>query len=55
MLGVLDLPASLIAGILWQGMGAWGGFGAPAPFLFGAVMAALAALLLAVWLPRVTQ
>jgi MFS family permease len=55
MLGVLDLPASLIAGILWQGMGAWGGFGAPAPFLFGALMAALAALLLAVWLPRVTQ
>lgn len=29
-------PASLIAGLLWQGLGAWGGFGPSAPFLFGA-------------------
>ena len=35
-------PASLIAGILWQGIGAWGGFGPRAPFLFGAVLALLA-------------
>ncbi len=35
MLGILDLPASLIAGLLWQGAGAWSGFGAAAPFLFG--------------------
>ena len=40
-----SLPASLIAGILWQGAGSWGGFGPSAPFLFGAVMALLAALL----------
>jgi MFS family permease len=31
-------PASLIAGILWQGVGSWGGFGPSAPFLFGAVL-----------------
>lgn len=32
------LPASLIAGLLWQGFGAWNGFGPGAPFLFGATM-----------------
>ena len=26
-LGILDLPASLIAGLLWQGAGGWSGFG----------------------------
>jgi len=43
MLGILDFPASFIAGILWQGVGPWQGFGPSAPFLFGAVMAFLAA------------
>ncbi len=52
VLGVLDFPASVIAGILWQGVGSWAGFGAPAPFLFGGAMALLAALLMAVWMPR---
>ncbi len=51
LLGVLDLPASLIAGVLWQGIGGWRGFGAPAPFAFGAAMALLAAALLAAWKP----
>jgi MFS family permease len=51
VLGLLDLPASLIAGILWQGIGSWRGFGAPAPFLFGAATALLAALLMALWKP----
>ncbi|MBN1146380.1 MAG: MFS transporter [Anaerolineales bacterium] len=55
ILGLLDLPASLIAGLLWQGVGAWGGLGAPAPFLFGACAALLAALLMAFWLPQVTR
>jgi len=32
-------PASLIAGLLWQGIGGWGGFGPSAPFVFGAVLA----------------
>jgi len=43
MLGILDFPASFIAGVLWQGVGPWQGFGPSAPFLFGAVMAFLAA------------
>jgi MFS family permease len=43
--GIAALPASLIAGLLWQGVGAWTGFGASAPFLFGAVMALLAGIL----------
>jgi len=51
VLGLLDFPASLIAGVLWQGVGAWQGFGARAPFLFGAIMALLAAILMLVWRP----
>jgi MFS family permease len=51
-LGILDFPASLIAGLLWQGLGGWSGFGPSAPFLFGAVLSLLAAVLLATWLPR---
>jgi MFS family permease len=47
VLGLLDLPASVIAGVLWQGVGPWAGFGPGAPFLFGAATAGLAALLLA--------
>jgi len=43
--GLSALPASLIAGLLWQGVGSWAGFGPAAPFLFGAVMALLAAIL----------
>ena len=54
VIGLLDFPASVIAGVLWQGVGSWAGFGAPAPFLFGAAMALLATLLLAAWLPRAT-
>jgi MFS family permease len=46
VLGILDLPASLLAGVLWGGIGSWPGFGPAAPFLFGAATAALAALLL---------
>jgi MFS family permease len=54
VIGLLDFPASVIAGVLWQGVGSWAGFGAPAPFLFGAAMALLATLLLAAWLPQAT-
>jgi MFS family permease len=43
--GITVLPASLIAGLLWQGVGTWTGFGASAPFFFGAVLALLAGLL----------
>ena len=45
-IGLTALPASLAAGILWQGIGGWGGWGASAPFAFGAGMALLAAILL---------
>jgi MFS family permease len=51
VLGILDFPASLIAGILWQGVGRWQGFGPSAPFFFGAALALIAALLLALVLP----
>jgi MFS family permease len=50
--GLIDFPASLIAGVLWQGLGGWRGLGASAPFAFGAVLAFVAALLMAFWLPR---
>lgn len=49
--GVAAFPASLIAGLLWQGFGPWPGFGPAAPFLFGAVLALLATGLLVWWLP----
>jgi len=52
VLGILDFPASLIAGILWQGVGGWAGFGAPAPFYFGSALALVAAVAMAVWKPR---
>ncbi len=46
ILGILDFPASLIAGLLWQGAGKWAGFGPSAPFLFGSITAFLAAILI---------
>jgi MFS family permease len=42
-LGLLDFPASLIAGLLWQTVGP------SAPFFFGAAMALVAALLMMLW------
>jgi MFS family permease len=48
-LGLIDFPASLIAGLLWQGIGGWAGFGPSAPFIFGSVLAFIAAGLLLVW------
>ena len=53
--GVAALPASIIAGILWQGIGAFNGFGPSAPFYFGAAMAFLAVLLLVMWLPTLPK
>ncbi len=55
VLGILDLPASLIAGILWQGVGSWAGFGPSAPFLFGAAMALIAALAMIFFFPSPQQ
>jgi MFS family permease len=44
-IGITALPASLIAGILWQGVGSWPGLGPSAPFLFGAGLALAAGIL----------
>jgi MFS family permease len=54
-LGLPDFPASFIAGLLWQGMGSWNGLGPSAPFLFGAVLALIAALLMIAWKPPASQ
>ena len=50
-IGLATLPASLLAGVLWEGLFAWEGFGPAAPFVFGAAMAAVAAVLLLVIVP----
>jgi MFS family permease len=50
LLGIIDLPASLIAGVLWQGVGSWQGWGPAAPFYFGAATSLAAALLLMAFL-----
>jgi MFS family permease len=52
VLGIIDFPASLIAGLLWQGVGDWAGFGPSAPFLFGSGLAFLAAALMFFWRPK---
>ena len=52
VLGILDFPASMIAGFLWSGVGKWAGFGPSAPFYFGAIMATLAILLFVFWKPE---
>jgi MFS family permease len=46
VIGLVALPASIIAGVLWQGIGTWSGFGPGAPFLFGAGAAFLASVAL---------
>jgi len=50
-LGLIDFPASLIAGLLWQGIGPWQGLGPSAPFFFGALLALIAAVLMMLWKP----
>jgi MFS family permease len=52
VLGVLDLPASLIAGLLWQGVGSWQGFGPSAPFIWGAALSLIAAVAMMLWRPK---
>lgn len=52
VIGLLAFPSSLIAGLLWQGVGGWHGFGPSAPFLFGGTLALIAALLMAFWMPK---
>jgi len=52
VLGILDFPASLIAGVLWSGIGSWHGFGAAAPFYWGAALALIAAVAMMLWRPK---
>ena len=54
-ISVMALISSIIAGILWQGLGAWPGFGPSAPFLFGSALALIAAALMHFWMPRATK
>lgn len=49
--GVVALPASMLGGVLWEGVGAWAGLGPWAPFAFGAVTATTATALLAWTVP----
>jgi len=51
VLGILDFPASLIAGVLWNGVGSWDGFGPSAPFFFGGALALAAAALMGLVMP----
>jgi MFS family permease len=51
VVGAVALPASVVAGILWQGIGDFAGLGPKAPFVFGAVLA-LAATAVLVSVPR---
>jgi MFS family permease len=51
VVGLAVLPASLLAGLLWQGIGEWSGFGVRMPFLAGATLAIIAAGLLILWFP----
>jgi hypothetical protein len=41
----------LIAGVLWEGVGGWQGFGPAAPFFFGGAMALAAAVLMTAVMP----
>jgi MFS family permease len=52
ILGIIDFPASLIAGLLWSGAGQWAGFGPSAPFFFGGIMALIAVVMLILWKPK---
>jgi MFS family permease len=48
-IGLVALPASVLAGILWHGIGDWPGFGPAAPFLAGAGLSLAALALLLRW------
>ncbi len=55
LLGIIDFPASLIAGLLWSGVGGWEGFGPSAPFFFGAAMALTAVVAMLLWKPKLPE
>ena len=49
VVGLTLLPASVIAGVLWEGIGAWPGFGPAAPFIFGSGLSLIAVFLMWRW------
>jgi MFS family permease len=49
VVGLVVLPGNLLAGVLWQGVGDWAGFGPSAPFVAGTVLAALALIAFRIW------
>ena len=53
--GLATFPASLIAGLLWQGIGGWQGWGPRAPFFFGSLVALVAVVLLIFWFPTMDR
>ena len=54
-IGLAAFPASLIAGLLWQGIGGWQGWGPRAPFFFGSLVALVAVVLLVFWFPTMDR
>ena len=49
VIGLMLLPASVIAGVLWEGVGAWPGLGPAAPFIFGSALSLISVLLMWRW------
>ena len=49
VVGLTLLPASVIAGVLWEGIGAWPGFGPAAPFIFGSGLSLISVVLMWRW------
>ena len=49
VIGLTLLPASVIAGVLWEGVGAWSGFGPAAPFIFGSGLSLVSVVLMWRW------
>lgn len=47
VVGVTVFPASILAGVVWQGIGPWEGWGPAAPFWLGAALAGAAVILFA--------
>jgi MFS family permease len=52
VIGLMSLPASVLAGVLWEGWGSWPGLGPSAPFALGAGLAGVAVILLLATVPE---
>jgi MFS family permease len=55
VIGLLAFPASLFAGVLWQGIGDWPGMGPSAPFFLEATLALISAILMFLWKPNLAS